>query len=269
MSIGLQRNNPNKTSKKVENEEVDDLNVLEDDGDGDTPSPKLNHSNKLVIAAVGIAIVVAIVGVLFTRGNKGADTGNVSDSSDAEVADSGTSGTSNTSDTMDDTNGKVDGDGADEETGADGSDSTTDSGNSIYDENGKTIDPNGINPGEHNYADSSNNQTSATVYSADDYIKDLNGLDVSAVYRAADISYVTDYISYEAHRAIVDQGMELYWLEAEYNGRKYRVQCPFYYFKTLGATGICKVEVEVVSTTNGGKIITYMQVVPDDFERDE
>lgn len=39
MSIGLQRNNPNKTSKKVENEEVDDLNVLEDDGDGDTPLP--------------------------------------------------------------------------------------------------------------------------------------------------------------------------------------------------------------------------------------
>lgn len=145
MSIGLQRNNPNKTSKKVENEEVDDLNALEDDGDGDTPSPKLNHSNKLVIAAVGIAVVVAIVGVLFIRGNKGADTGNVSDSSDVEVTDSGTSGTSNTSDTMDGTNGKADGDGADEETGADGSDSTTDSGNSIYDENGKTIDPNGIN----------------------------------------------------------------------------------------------------------------------------
>lgn len=139
-----------------------------------------------------------------------------------------------------------------------------DSGNSVYNSDGTTKDANGINPGITDYDDAKNNQTGATVYAASDYIKDLNGLDVSAVYNVESIDFVEDYVSYETRRAITDEGMEMYWLEADYNGKSYRIQIPFYYYRSLGTSGICKVNVEVLTLVGGGKIVSYMQVIPED-----
>ena len=129
--------------------------------------------------------------------------------------------------------------------------------NGVYGENGMTIDPNGINPGVNNTQES--NTTSAKVYSPDDFIKDLNGLDISAVYEVSSIDYVYDYVSYEKRRAIIDDGMELYWLEAEYQGKKYRIETAFAYYKTLRNKGICRVVMEVLTLNNGGKVISYMR----------
>lgn len=136
--------------------------------------------------------------------------------------------------------------------------------NGVYKEDGTTIDPNGVNPGLSSFEDNENYTTDATVYSPDDMIKDLNGLDVSAVYNVDSFDYVDDYVSYETRRAIIDDGMELYWLEADYNGLKYRIQVPFYYYRALGKSGIHRARIEVLTLVGGGKIISYMQLVDEE-----
>lgn len=261
MPIGLRKDKLDKKSAEKDTDEVDDLGTLDTkDGGNNEPLSNKKQPNKMIVVAAGVAAVLGGILIISNIGNsKSNNVDSVTSTDESNI--SSVESNADTTDKNTDTNDAVN--------TSDSSSSDLDSGNGVYDENGKTLDPNGINPGEHVYGDKQDDQTTATVYSADDYIKDLNGLDVSAVYRESDISYVIDYVSYEAHRAIIDQGMELYWLEAEYCGRKYRVQCPFYYFKTLGASGICKVEVEVVNTSDGGKIITYMQVVPDDYERND
>ena len=258
MPIGLRKDKLDKRSTENDTDEIDDLGTLDTkDGGGDEPPSNKKQPNKMLVVAASIVVVLGGILIISNIGNgKSDNVGDVTSSNESNVS-SAESNTDENTDTNDTVNM------------SDNSLNDLDSGNGVYDENGKKLDPNGINPGERVYGNKQDDQTTATVYSPDDYIKDLNGLDVSAVYRESDISYVIDYVSYEAHRAIIDQGMELYWLEAEYCGRKYRVQCPFYYFKTLGASGICKVEVEVVNTSDGGKIITYMQVVPDDYERND
>ena len=135
-------------------------------------------------------------------------------------------------------------------------------GNMIYDEDGNAVDRNAVNPGITDYGEE-NGSTTAVVYSSSDFLKDLNGLDVSAVYNVVSRDYVYDYVNYTAKRAVIDQGMELYWLDVVYNERNYRVQVPFYYFKDLKTTGICKVQIEVLVLEGGGKIISYMNVVDD------
>ena len=135
-------------------------------------------------------------------------------------------------------------------------------GNMIYDEDGNAVDRDAVNPGITDYGEE-NGSTTAVVYSSSDFLKDLNGLDVSAVYNVVSRDYVYDYVNYTAKRAVIDQGMELYWLDVVYNERNYRVQVPFYYFKDLKTTGICKVQIEVLVLEGGGKIISYMNVVDD------
>lgn len=155
---------------------------------------------------------------------------------------------------------------------------TESNSNAIYDDNGNIVSSNGIydgdgnvissdediiEPGLPNFSDSESNTTTATVYSASDYIKDLNGVDVSAVYNVKSRDYIKDFVNYEAKRAIIDDGMELYWLEVTYGSKKYRVQVPFYAFKDLDKTGICIVEIEVLTLEGGEKIISYMQIITD------
>jgi hypothetical protein len=108
-----------------------------------------------------------------------------------------------------------------------------------------------------------NGTTSAIVYSASDYIKDLNGSDIPAVYTTASRTYIRDFVNYEAKRAIIDDGMEMYWLEVTYKGKKYRCQVPFYVFKDLDATGICVVNIELLTLEDGGQVISFMEVVTD------
>lgn len=135
-------------------------------------------------------------------------------------------------------------------------------GNMIYNEDGEIVGKDAINPGITEY-DSENSETTATVYSASDFIKDLNGIDVSAVYNVISRDYIYDYVNYTAKRAIIDQGMEMYWLDVVYNDRNYRMQIPFYRFKNMKESGICKVQLELLTLEGGGKIISYMQVVDD------
>ena len=120
-----------------------------------------------------------------------------------------------------------------------------------------------VNVGLPEFDPKSNGQTTAIVYSAGAYIKDLNGSDIPAVYNVATRTYVRDFANYEAKRAIIADGMEMYWLEILYKDKPYRCQVPYYVFKDLDTTGICVVEIELLTLEGGEQVISFMQVVPD------
>lgn len=122
--------------------------------------------------------------------------------------------------------------------------------------------------GDTNYAKSDKNETTAKVYKPDEYIKDLTGKDISAVYTVKSRDYIKAHVSYKAKRAIIDDGMEMYWIDVVYKKKNYRVQVPFYYFKDFEDSGICRVEIEVLTLENGGQVISYMQVIPEEDDGD-
>ena len=226
------------------------------------PEVKSGNSKKNVIVIVAIVVIVAVIALVVS-----------SLLSKNEESSGNTSGTI----TLDDGSDSVDGAVASSEVAspsdqlvidpnAASTPATTSSNpNAVYDENGNLISNNGvydadgnvinddaINPGKTQYSGVDGNSTSAIVYSSSDFIKDLNGLDISA-------SWVNDYVNYERKRAIMDDGMELYWLECTYNSKKYRMQIPFYAFKSLDDTGIIEVTMELLNLEGGEKVISYMQ----------
>lgn len=120
-----------------------------------------------------------------------------------------------------------------------------------------------INVGLPEFNTKENGSTTSIVYSSSDYIKDLNGADIPAVYNVAQRTYERDFVNYEKKRAIIDMGMEMYWLEILYKDKAYRCQVPYYIFKDLETTGICVVEIEVLTLDGGEQVISFMQVVSD------
>lgn len=84
----------------------------------------------------------------------------------------------------------------------------------------------------------------------DTFTKDLNGNKVPEHYDIADIKTVVDFVSYTKKRATTDTGIELYWLDATYKGRKCKIQVPFKIFKELDPVGVTVVDVEVTMIPN-------------------
>ena len=63
--------------------------------------------------------------------------------------------------------------------------------------------------------------------------------------------------------------MEFYWLEINYNGKKYRAQCSYNMFRNLESEGICKVAVEILTLDSGQQVISYMKIVSEDYTVDD
>lgn len=137
-------------------------------------------------------------------------------------------------------------------------------GNLIYDENNSVVDPDAFNPGQQEFTGNIGGMAPEEVYSVTDFLKDVNGIDVSAVYNVDNIEYVYDYVNYSLRRGIIGDGMEMYWLDIDYKGKRYREQIPFYYAKDLDNNGIIRMHIEVLNLEGGGKIISYMEVAPND-----
>lgn len=215
----------------------------DDDFNIDTSKKK---DKKLIYIAAGVLAVI-VIGVAYTGLNK-SETPAVSDEVSKDDSNQGTSNSDSSDDTdTDDTENQFVYD---------------ENGNPIYSkENNDLVDDNAIDPGAANYSESTKNKTTPKVYNADDYLKDINGVDIKATYNVVSRDYVYDYVSYVAKRGIIDDGMEIYWLEATYEGKKYRIQVPFYYFKDFSTEGVCRVQIEVLNIEGGGKVISYMQVV--------
>lgn len=263
MPIGFDKSKVNTSKKKTEEAKTTQKPDTtgkntsvesEDDDDDFNISRDTKKNKKLLYAAVALVGLIAI-GIGYSVMNS-SDTPTVEDASDASD-DSANSNSAN-----------------DENQSGDDDDPY------IYDENGKPIyssddnsvvDSDAIKPGESNYEESTQSTTTPKVFNPDDMLKDINGVDISATYNVISRDYVYDYVSYTAKRGIIDDGMEIYWLEAEYCGKKYRIQVPFYYFKDFSEKGVCRVQIEVLNIEGGGKVISYMQVVqnPSDEESSE
>lgn len=84
----------------------------------------------------------------------------------------------------------------------------------------------------------------------DTFVSDLNGKKVKENFEIASIETITDFISYTKKRAVTADGIELYWLDAKYKGKKAKVQVPFKIFKELDPVGVTVVDVEVVKVAN-------------------
>ncbi len=82
----------------------------------------------------------------------------------------------------------------------------------------------------------------------DTYTKGINGKTVLQHYKIEPDSITTkiDFVSYTKHRATTDTGIELYWLDAQYKGKKAKIQVPFRIFNQLDPVGVTVCDVEYV-----------------------
>ena len=248
MAIGFKDTNaPKKREQKFDDEEeMKSVDDLKDDGYDNPSSFKL----KPIHLVIGVGVVIVLGFAFFVaKNNKSGMKITKVESTESEVSDatgdSGVGQQSGSDQAIYDEYGNLI------------------SANGIYTEDGEIISDDAINPGIADYDNSDKNKTTPKVYSDTDFVKDLNGVDVSAVYNVQNKEYIQDYVNYETRRAIIDEGMEMYWLEAVYKGKKYRLQVPFYYFKDLDESGICKVEIELLTLEGGAKVISYMQIISD------
>lgn len=253
MPIGMKKPVQKEDAKKASsfsNSEVNEDLKETDDLRESSLNEKGTSANKLLkFAPIVVIVVILIVFIKFILGSSGFNEAPNTTGDDNSVVSA-----TESSGAVYDENGNVV------------------STNGVYDEDGNVIDPKAIDPGIKNsddYDGDATDQTTAKVYNSADFIKDLNGVDVSAVYNVESRNYVYDYVNYEMRRATIDDGMEIYWVEALYNDKKYRIQIPFCTFIKLKDKGICKVQIEVLNLEGGGKIISFMQVVDDDAGTDD
>lgn len=242
---GGQRPKPKTRPVEEELEEQDNLEDMEDDDYARAENVSKINPKVMKIAVIAGVVVVAFIGLSLLRKMSSSSSSGAASSviEESSLADTGSTGSTST-----DPSTVYDSDG-----------------NAVYNEDNSVVSDDAIDPGIKDAEDSvGRSKTTAKVYDADDTIKDLNGIDVSAVYNVASTDYVYDYVDYVAKRAIIDQGMEIYWLDATYKGLTYRIQVPYFRFRVMPESGICKVQMEVLNLEGGGKIISYMCVVSDD-----
>lgn len=114
----------------------------------------------------------------------------------------------------------------------------------------ETNDPNAIPSlpvGMQDFTGDTTMESSSTPEDPANFTKDINGLTTQVNYTVDRIYDAADFVSYEKHRGTWNAGLELYWLEAEYRGKKYTIQVPFKYYKELDDIGIIPVKMEVLS----------------------
>lgn len=119
--------------------------------------------------------------------------------------------------------------------------------------------------GTQDFTQDTNWTSSSEMVNPDLYTEDIHGLTTRVDYTVKSINYIADFVSYEKRRGTWGGGLELYWLDATYQGNKYVVQIPFQYYKELSETGIIPVKMEVLSiagSTEGQtlNVISYMML---------
>lgn len=262
LGMNVKNNKPtNKQSNAAANQQqefssFDDLDNAMANGTVNTEMPNKSSLNKTAIIVGGIAAVVIVVILVVLAMAK---NGKSADDADTEYT---------TEETQVDDTQMTETQELDEELqGYLETQPTETPSNGVYDEDGNVISDREdiINPGVSEF-NTDGGTTTATVYSPNDFIKDLNGVDISAVYNVKSFSYLFDYVNYEKRRAIMDDGMELYWLDITYHNKKYRCTVPFYIFKSLDSSGITRVKLELLTLDNGEKVISYMRVAEDGEE---
>ena len=120
-----------------------------------------------------------------------------------------------------------------------------------------------VNPGIPSFSGIGADENDEYLYDPSLVTKDLNGNQVPTDYVVEDSNTVTDYITYKKYRAATGNGLEFYWLEAEYKGQPYKVQVPYSIYSKLDYSGITVVDMEVLDLEDGSQMVTYMEVRKD------
>lgn len=247
--------NPNLSRKLKQEEPVEETNspsLFDEEDEEEEVAPKgaNDRFNKIIIGCVlaGIAVTAIILVVAYARGSFGEE--GPSPETPAVESEVGARG-----DQVPWLNGTVPSTGQDTSTDWDETPVSNDRVDGV------------IVPGITDISGDTVNQNT-TVVSSDNFVKDLNSLPVNEFYQIEEIYTTVDFISYEKKRAITDEGIELYWLEALYKGKKAKVQVPFRIFKELDEVGVTVVDVEVVRVRPEQRgvvqeIVTGFSVNPD------
>jgi len=106
-------------------------------------------------------------------------------------------------------------------------------------------------------------QNDERLYDPSLITKDLNGEVVDTNYNVVSNEEIIDFITYTKYRAPMGDGVEFYWLEAEYKGQSYKVQVPYSVYSKLDREGITVVDIELLTLEGGSKMVTYMRVRKD------
>ena len=121
----------------------------------------------------------------------------------------------------------------------------------------------GGNMGAQDFTGNTTMTNSDVLTNPDKYVQDIYGLTTRVDYTVSSVKYVADFVSYTKHRGTWGGGLELYWLDVEYQGSKYVIQVPFVYYKELTAEGIVPVKMEVLTIEGAGEgetltVVSYM-----------
>ena len=76
------------------------------------------------------------------------------------------------------------------------------------------------------------------------------------------IATARDSMQYTRHRAVTAVGVEVYWLEGNFRGRRVVTTIPYALYQIIPASGVISIEVEVVTDANGSLTITYVRPLP-------
>lgn len=76
------------------------------------------------------------------------------------------------------------------------------------------------------------------------------------------ITTVKDGVSYTKHRSVLGDGVEVYWVDGEYKGRKVTFTIPYSIYQVIDTSGVMDVTVEVVTDKNNSKTVTNFTALP-------
>lgn len=76
------------------------------------------------------------------------------------------------------------------------------------------------------------------------------------------INTARDSMTYTRHRAVTASGIEVYWLEGEFRGRRVVTTIPYALYQLLPPSGVVAIDVEVVIDANDSVTVTYVRPLP-------
>jgi len=98
---------------------------------------------------------------------------------------------------------------------------------------------------------------------ADSFRRDFSQIDQPEHFAPPfQINTVTENIAYIRHRAVLDVGVEVYWIEGTFQGRRVRAMIPFSLYLALAPQGVLTAEMEVVTDATGSVTVTYIRPLP-------
>lgn len=117
-----------------------------------------------------------------------------------------------------------------------------------------------IEPGITDMYSPSTGENKSGVSKTPDFVKDLNGNKIPTNYTVLEIEEINDLVAYSKYRAVMGNGLEFYWLEAEYKEMPYIIQVPYAIYSKLDDKGYTAVTMEVLTLDNDKTVITNMKV---------